>query len=181
MPIDIDQAIAKYQQAINGLKQDIELALEATALEGWALVQRRLISSGKDSEGQQFKPYSKNVLPWFYFDDVPVVRKVKDKEKDDYPDGISYDDWKTLIGRNAGFRNFKLTGTMFSKIGLVERKNESGKHVVVIGGRTKEVQDRMRYNDEITPGWINLSKEEQEICRKNFISRMTEAINKRLK
>lgn len=178
MAKSIDTFLKELRALTTSLAAEVEKATETTALDGLAVLEERILNTGRDEDGQGFKPYSKNPLPWFFFEGRPGVRQINDRDKDEYPDGISYADYKKLIGRDVGHVNFRLSGRMWNDIGLVETRTEAGSFKVTIGGFSEEIKQRMIYNDAIRPGWFRLSRQEQSDLREDFKFRISRAVEK---
>lgn len=137
--VDINQAIARLKELSRNLPRIVELNLETAAIESYALVERRLIQTGKTADGNLFPDYD------------PKYKKKKEK-----------------AGKYSGHRDFKFSGNMLNSIGLAERKKENGKFTVVMTGRDNETLLKMEGNANITPGFLNASKEEIELVSESF-------------
>ncbi len=147
--MDINDAITRLKSLAAGLPKIIELNLETAAISSFALVERRLIETGKDSKGKEFEDYS------------DTYKKRKEKK-----------------GKYSGHVDFKFSGNMLNSIGLAERKKSDGKFAVVITGRDGETLIKMEKNAELRPGFLDSSKSEIQDISDSFKTETVKGINK---
>lgn len=150
-------------RAIEQLNLNRERDAFLSVREGIALAKLRVTNNGIRADGQKFKGYSKNALPWFYFgssygkngtrkpdfDVDAAVERLKKKMKKAGQDFASYFDFRGIIGRPTAFKNFSLTGDMWASV-REEVKAKSKTKVVV------EVKSSIQfYNDTVIPAHNN--------------------------
>lgn len=148
MAVNINRAISNFQVLINDIGVVVEDSLQVAALDGFALVERRLIETGKDKNGKAFEPYS----------DAYQKRKKK-------------------AGRDVGFRNFKFSGNMFGSAGIVTKEVETGQVKVAMGFRGEDETKKAGYNNEMSPGFLDMATEEIAIIEEDFNAGVLEKIN----
>lgn len=181
----LDELVAQFDEAIDKVDGLILKHTEQGALGALALVDSRITEKGVDANGGKFKDYSSRKLPLFFFQgdrelplpettyDGPKVKGKRRKRKgiaEKYPDGISYKEYKTEVGRYRGHVDFSLSGQMlastttgFERIGITARAVKSGKAKIAFEGRDETTRNKLKWNNNKRPGFLNPSQEEMKI------------------
>lgn len=117
------QNLAKAISELNATRQRDALL---SVTDGIALMKPRVNDTGMNAEGVPFTPYSRRILPWFFFgssygkDGIKALDFDKDKKVADLkkrqPLGASYADWRQFTGRKSPFKNFSFSNQMFASI-----------------------------------------------------------------
>ena len=142
------------EAAVNGLprvfeefKEAIKLETETIAMVGYAKIKDRIQETGKDSNEQPWKPYTKE-----------------------------YQKFKTDAGKYSGKVDLTLNNRMLNNIGIVESKINDTLAVVVISGRSAETNLKLEGNEKKRPGILNVSKKEETVLQEDFVADMEEQI-----
>ncbi len=122
--------LSEYRESLAKAIAELNATRQRDALdvvrEGLALTKLRVINTGVNAEGNGFKPYSRRVLPWFFFGssygkdgirslDFDREKKVEGLKKK-FPKGASYFDWRQFTGRVSPFKNFSFSNQMWASI-----------------------------------------------------------------
>lgn len=115
----------KIDRIIRDLDATIEAAKKTAAVEIYANIDHRVFTAGKDRDGNKIGSYSTTKLPASFFG----------LEETEYPNGISYKEYRGLKGLKTDFIDLKFTGELQRSITLNDEsvyfKNQYG---VEIGG-----------------------------------------------
>ena len=112
-----DDAIKKIDDLIKYLDANLSDTLAVIAGDMAAAIEYRVIHTGKDSTGNNFSPYSKTKLPAFFFKQTGARVNAASKidALSDAGEKLSYSDFRSLIGKETQFKNFQLSGEMWSQ------------------------------------------------------------------
>lgn len=143
-----------------------------------ALVKRRVINTGTDAEGGQFSPYSRAVVPVWYFQGKEGV-SANDIERLRASKGYfaSYRDLREVKGRPVAYKNFSFTNKMWTGLDAYAESESNG--VVTIGFTTaKDREDVLNIHHEQSE-ILKLSKEERTLlltlARERLIRKFNQA------
>jgi len=150
--------LAQLEEAFRRLERDLPAILlrqtEVAANDIIALVDQRIVETGKDVNGQSFEDYT-----------------------------ASYKARKQKLGRYTGKVDFQLTGQMLAstQTGLkninTKSKEFSGTTaIVIIGPLDEETRKKVEGNDKSRPGFLNPSKAEVERVEKIREARIEQMI-----
>lgn len=180
----------RLAQAIKEMNDTREReAIDVTA-DGIELVKLRVINTGEKSEGGKFRPYSRNILPWFFFgssygkngtklpafnvpNKVAQLKKLK-------PAGASYYDWRGVTGRVTQFKNFSFTNDMWASIRALLRGKTRASVTVSIRSSIKFYQDTVipAHNNREKTNILQLSEKERGMVYQAFAVRRFNILRK---
>lgn len=147
--------LEQYATAIQKAKEELlsSLGRESAVVgaDAAALVENRVVGSGKRSDGQRFSPYStKKVAAFRYFGrsaNQTGERAVRDKAK--RREGISYSEFRQLNGRGVAFKNFQFTGQMWQGFGVTAVVQVSpAVFKITLGGKTERTRTLLGYHEK---------------------------------
>jgi hypothetical protein len=146
-----------------------------------AVVENRVVSTGRDSHGQPFSPYSEKPAPaYLYFGqsrnnrgEQAVRRKAAKKEP------VSYREFRALNGLNADKKNFEFTGEMWQGFGVLSSKKvRPGVIEITLGGRNQRTTALLAKHEKAEgESIIKPSHEEVKAAAAAFIERLKKAAN----
>lgn len=167
--------LSDFIERLNNVRYAIERESERKALEAGAdlaaLVINRVVQTGKDSDGNQFSPYSNIQLPAFFYlnrsrtgsAEGAIREKVKDKQK------ISYSDFRRMNNLNTGIKNFEFTGAMWRSFRPISVTVTGGVYRVIIGASNiKEAQKLEWLAGQEGQSIVNPSREELDLVKDNI-------------
>ena len=140
-----------------------------------AIVKKRVVEKGKDSEGGSFTAYSSTQLPAWFFKgksrnnsgESAVTALAKQGEK------MSYKDFRRVNGLNAGMKNFEFTGEMWRGV-VVEVQEGGTAATLTIQGGTAPSEDRLKWHSEREKtNLLDPSKEELTLASRGLIKWLT--------
>lgn len=107
----------------------------------------RVINTGKNSEGQQFSPYSEKKVPafWYYGRSLNAGGEAKVRAAAKKKEGVSYREFRQFNNRPGSPKNFSFSNEMWRGFGVKSAQFEGGQYILVIGGKTKVSSDRIAY------------------------------------
>lgn len=190
--MNIDEAISQIPQIIAGFIDAVKIETEIAAEDAISTIQDRVVEDGLNPSGKQYDPYSKNKLPLFFFAktsraDVLVKLGIDangkrvGKKKSNYPDGISYYDWRILMGRPVDHVNFSLTNDMWNSIGIVEETITDTEARVVVKGRDTFTNQKLEWNTKLKGDILKMSKDEEKSLVENYGIRMEQKLSSLMK
>jgi hypothetical protein len=91
-----------------------------------------------------------------------IPQTFQEKEKAPYPNGISYKDWRVLMGLPVDHVTFTVTEEMWKKIHPQPAKIEADRIIVVIGGDDDFTKKKMGWLAERRGDFMDLNAEETE-------------------
>ena len=129
----------EYNQRINGVIDDIKggahsQIMAEMALDAIALIKQRIIGTGRNAEGEQFKDYSKR-----------------------------YKAFKKKAGKYRGFVDFSFSTRMWANIKLVSSDSQLRKGIAKISATTTFEQDKLNWNTEKKGEILALSDYERDM------------------
>ena len=167
--------LSDFINRLNNVKNAIEREAERKAMEAGAdlaaIVVNRVIQTGKDSDGNQFSPYSNVQLPaFFYFNrsrigsaESTIRAKAKDKEK------VSYSDFRRINNLNTNVKNFEFTGAMWRSFRPISVTVTGGVYRVTIGASNpKEAQKLEWLADQEGESIVKPSQSELDLVQDNI-------------
>ena len=112
-----------------------------------ASIADRVINSGKNADGQQFSPYSEKKVPAFWYTgrSLNASGEAKIKAAAKKKEGVSYREFRQFNNRPGAPKNFSFSNEMWRGFGVKNAQFESGKYILVIGGKTKVSSDRIEF------------------------------------
>lgn len=135
----------KIRAAINFVAASRESEAVRIASDTLALVESRIIQTGKNSDGNKLPGYSKTQLPKSSFygksrngGAEARVRKAKKT--------LSYSEFRELNNLQAGHVDLYFTGEMWRGTGVIVEKRLLRSTRVIIGGRTPESSNKIDWN-----------------------------------
>lgn len=146
--------LAELQQKIQRARMALANNMEREALRAGAdiaaVVENRVVSTGRNAEGQPFSPYSDKQVPAFWFygrsRNNSGERKVQAAAKK--KQGVSYRQFRQFNGLNTGNKNFEFTGEMWQGFGIKEvRQVRPGVYEVTIGGKNERTRSLLGYHE----------------------------------
>lgn len=185
--MNLDELRTRFGKQAAAAREKIGDEMDIVATTGTQIMITRDVEQGVDSTGNPFSPYSETKLPLFFFTDkevLPLKGQVYDgpkvpgkrRKKVDlglkYPDGITYSEYKTEVGRNRGIVDFTLTGDMWDRFGIIERGFVGNAYVVRVGGRDQITKDKLRWNNDDRPGYTKLAEKEKKTIAQQSSVRM---------
>jgi len=160
----IDEFIRGIDRIIDNLPDILQGEMETIALDGKVFVQNRIQESGINDKGNPLKAYSDNKLPAFFFTDPDRPKRLSKEEAANYPDGISYVDYRKAKGLPVDRVTLTVTGEMWRSIGIVEEREDDGTYIAFLGGRDQETINKIAWNYKDRP-FMSLNDDELEIIR----------------
>jgi hypothetical protein len=115
--VKINEYIRKLERLEAELPTIVLNEISSTALDAKDMLQQRLQETGLNSKGQPFRPYS--------------------------PD---YQEKKTKAGKYKGIVDFTDENRMLNNIGVLDKRSDANKAVVVVGARAEENRAKLAGN-----------------------------------
>lgn len=178
-------SINEFVSRLNGTIRDIENDRSSTAvkitLDSLALVKRRVINTGKDSEGGSFGRYSKAVVPFFYYYGKETNRSNKQAVEDlkkKYGFFASYRDWRDVNNLQTEFINFSFTNRMWNSLVPVVLVDNKDRSVVGIQAKTSNEEDKVKFQNARFGDILALSKDERDLLKQINEQRILDAFEK---
>lgn len=174
--------IHKVDNVIAALEREapkINLRMAANAK---ADIQTRVQEKGQKSNGASFENYSTNPLPLFYFEGKGRKSAGAKITAKNYPDGLSYSEFRRLNGLQTAFVDLTFTGDMFRDI-KARQTGPVGRHVYTakIGAERKDNQDKIRWNTRKKGEFLALTTEEKEQIKASYKLQIENLIKRNLK
>lgn len=175
--------IQKLDKVIGALETDapkINLRMAANAK---ADIQTRVQEKGQKSNGASFENYSTNPLPLFFFDGKSNRKTASAKiTSKNYPDGLSYSEFRRLNGLQTAFVDLTFSGEMFRDI-KARQTGPVGRHVYTakIGAERKDNQDKIRWNTRRKGVFLALTIQEREQIKMSYKLQIENLIKRNLK
>ncbi len=148
-------SLADIQANIRRARADLAASLEPEALRAGAdtaaLVENRIVTSGRTAEGGRLSAYSEKQVPaYLYFGRSRTgggESRVRAKSRQREP--ISYREFRQLNGLNTGHKNLEFTGEMWQGFGVTGvRLVSPGVVEVTIGGKNSRTTALLGYHSE---------------------------------
>ena len=115
----ISELQTRIDRAISRMESEIDTVAARAGSDIVALVTRRVIEKGLNSEEQSFSPYS------------PEYKKFREKKN-----------------RNTGFKSFEFTGSMFRGFQVIAVQRTSTGVRITIGGSNQDSADKIEWNSK---------------------------------
>ena len=114
-----------------------------------AQIANRVISTGEDSQGGKFSPYSTKDGPaWWYFGrSVNAGGEAKVRAAAKKREGVSYSDFRLFNNRGVAEKNFFFRGEMWRGFGVKSANYSGGIYTLILGGKTKDSAEKI--------GWMS--------------------------
>lgn len=146
--------LAELQQKIQRARAALANNLEREALRSGAdiaaVVENRVVSTGRNAEGQPFSPYSDKPVPafWFYGRSRSNAGEKKVRDAAKKKQGVSYRQFRQFNGLNTGNKNFEFTGEMWQGFGVIGvRQVQPGVYEVTVGGKNERTRSLLGYHE----------------------------------
>lgn len=173
--MDLSQLPERAAQLAAVLREQLTTEMQTVATTGTAMMTQRVSETGKDAQGNAFKPYTLEYEQIKRFGSSASNKEGAKKRAARRTAPASAD---KPVGRYKGFVDFTYTGQMLSSIGILSTTASDGKVTVIVGGRDEETRAKMQGNDNNRPGWPRLSAEERkELARQSQVRLTTFAQN----
>lgn len=139
------QYIGRLEQMERLLNGGATSALAALGSDMCALIANRVINTGEGADGAKFTPYSTKEVPAFWYfgrsrsggGEAKVRAAAKRKE------GVSYRKFRGFNNLPESPKNFSFTNEMWRGFGVKSAQYSGGKYILLVGGKTKESQERI--------------------------------------
>ncbi len=172
--IDIAQAGDYLRALANKSLQAQQAASLAAGMNGLALIKKRVIGTGVNSDGKKFKDYSQVEVPIFFFNsrtggNAPI-EKLKKKKKAEGGTGYvaSYEDFREVSNLQTKHKDFKFSGRMWANIKPLIKSIKNGKVVVEIGADNDFERKKVGWNIEEDGNFLKPNKQELDIIRDTY-------------
>jgi hypothetical protein len=121
---DLNEIRARFSGAKSFLLDELEREGLRFGADVSAVVENRVVSTGKNDIGTPFSPYSTKRAPAYLYlgksrnnrGEGAIKQRIKKKE------GVSYREFRELNGLNADKKNFEFTGEMWQGFGVVSSR-----------------------------------------------------------
>jgi hypothetical protein len=136
----LDEYKRKLQEARREILASLDREADTAATDAAALVENRVVGSGKRADGGRFSPYSTKKAPaYLYFGrsvnqsgEAAVRRQARLRQ------GVSYRDFRIFNGRGVSFKNFQFTGRMWQGFGVVSvQEVRKAVYRITLGGKNQ--------------------------------------------
>jgi len=174
-----DEFFKRLQATLNDLRSTREASAMLISKDAMALLKRRVINKGQDSDEQKIGDYSVKVVPfWMYKNKEKRVGDAVEKlyKKKGY--FASYRDWREVNNLEVQFKNFSFTGHMWASIQpIVIAKDESSVTIGMTAGTDNAVK-KLRYVIAKHPNILNLAKAEVKLIQDAETGRIVKALTR---
>lgn len=145
-------SISDQQLRIEAIKNRLENLSDIIAIAGADLcadVANRVINQGESADGGKFSSYSTNKVPafWYAGRSLNASGEGKVKAAAKKGEGISYKEFREFNNRPTAFKNFSFSQEMWRGFGVKKVESGGGVYTLVIGGKTKESEEKI--------GWMS--------------------------
>lgn len=147
--------LSEIRTQIQSVRARLSAALTTEALRAGAdvaaLVENRIVTTGRKSDGGTLTPYSNKPVPaFFYFNrsrnnaGEQAIRKMAKQRK-----GVSYKEFRTMNGLNVANKNLEFTGEMWQGFGVTAvREIQPGLYRVTVGGKNSRSDALLGYHSQ---------------------------------
>jgi len=148
--MSIDQALQEIDRLEVLLLQRLSDVVHVAALDMVQKISDRVIETGKNAEGQNFKPYSERPFLAFYFFGKSANQTGEARVRQAAKQGktISYKDFRRLNGRPVDHKNFSFTGQMWKSFGVIRVSGTAGIARLEIGMRDAQADKKLQDNSK---------------------------------
>lgn len=183
--MNLDDLKKSVQALKTALLSSLETEVQVAGMDAAALVEQRVVSTGKKADGARFSPYStKPVSAYYYFrrslnqsGEQSVRRAAKERQ------GVSYRQFREFNGRNTNVKNFQFTGRMWQGFGVrrVVRMS-AGVFRIELGGKTQYSETLLGYHEAREGTDLGeVSQQEAEMVKRGIERRLQSIIDQHLK
>jgi hypothetical protein len=178
--IDISQAENYFKTiALAAAGNAQKSAAIKAALDGTALIKRRVQSSGEKADGGQFSKYSTIDVPVFFFKGRgrtggdTAYNKLKKKGN-----FASYQDFREASGLQTKFKDFTFSGRMMNAIKPVVSESTKTLTVIEINGTNPDSRQKIEWQTAQAGNFLIPSKKELSIITENFVNEYVDVLKK---
>lgn len=176
----------EYRKGLQLAKAEIlasvQVESERVGADAAALVEDRIVLTGKKADGSSFSPYStKPVAAFRYFGKSRNnTGEVKVRSAAKKGQGVSYRDFRAFNGLNTTPKNFQFTGEMWQGFGVVSVVQiGTGVVQVEIGGKNQRSKLLLsKHSDREKTLLSKPSEQEIQIIKKGIEQRLNAIIGK---
>jgi hypothetical protein len=178
---DLNEIRARFSGAKSFLLDELEREGLRFGADVSAVVENRVVSTGKNDIGTPFSPYSTKRAPAYLYlgksrnnrGEGAIKQRIKKKE------GVSYREFRELNGLNADKKNFEFTGEMWQGFGVVSsRKIAAGVIEVTIGAKNARTSALLTKHEKAEGrSIIKPSAAEVQAAAAGILSRLKKAAN----
>ena len=143
----ISQKIAQLEKIEAMLKGGASNLVAAFGSDLCASIAGRVINSGESSDGSSFSSYSTTPVPafWYFGRSRNSAAEAKVKAAAKRKESISYRQFRGFNNLQEAPKNFSFTNEMWRGFGVKKAEYVGGKYVLLIGGKTKESNERIAW------------------------------------
>ena len=141
-----------FRLTLDALTSSREADAVRVASDTLALVESRIIETGKDADGSRFPGYSTRKMPASRF--AGKSRNSGAEQRVKKAGSLSYAEFRQLNNLQIGHVDLYLTGEMWRGTGVIVQKRQFRSTLVRIGGRTPESARKIALNSERYGGSI---------------------------
>ena len=174
--------IEDFKKSIGKLFEEVAKAIpkmaQTRAITGTALIVKRLRERGIDANGTAYPKYSKNKLPTFFFLEKGTKRAQSKLSGDEFDEGVSYEEWRELNGRQIDHRDFSFTGRTLNSLGIVKTGRDSSGYVVEVFAKGTDEVKKLGYLEEQSGDILTPSKQEEKLLTQDFDDDIQDIIDK---
>lgn len=164
--MSIPEFVDKLSKTIKDIESERSKAALKLSLDSLALVKRRWINTGRDSQGKRYN-YSDAKIPFWFFrgketnrDNANAVQDLYDK----YGFFASYKDWRVVNNLPVRFINFSFTNRMWTAIQPRIKIEEAGRTVVTVEALSDNENAKVKFsNHRINGDILELSDDERNL------------------
>jgi hypothetical protein len=143
-------SISEQIQRLEAIKNRLLNLSDAIATAGADLcadIADRVINRGERGEGGKFSPYSTKEVPafWYMGRSLNAQGEAKVKAKAKAKEGMSYKEFREANNRPTAFKNFSFSQEMWRGFGVKKVEATGGDYTLVIGGQTKESEEKIAW------------------------------------
>lgn len=178
---DLNELRARFSGAKSLLLDELEREGLRFGADVSAVVENRVVSTGKNDLGTPFSPYSNKPAPAYLYlgksrnnrGESAIRQRTKKKQ------GVSYREFRELNGLNANKKNFEFTGEMWQGFGVLSsRKVAPGIIEVTIGAKNARTSALLTKHEKAEGrSIIKPSPAEIQAAAAGIISRLKKAAN----
>lgn len=142
---DIKRRLSEIQNRLKNLSSAVAVA----GADLCADIADRIINRGQNDEGAKFSPYSTKQVPafWYMGRSLNAAGEAKVKAAAKKKQGVSYKEFREYNNRPTNFKNFSFSQEMWRGFGVKSVEQKGGTYTLVIGGKTKESEEKI--------GWMS--------------------------
>ena len=147
----ITDILTQVRRAKAAILSELQAEALRAGADAAAVVENRIVSTGKTAEGRRLSPYSTTPVPAFFFlgrsrnnkGEKAIQGKAKRREP------VSYREFRQLNGLNVTHKNLEFTGEVWQGFGVTGAKVlRTGVVEVTIGGKNERTRTLLGYHSE---------------------------------